>query len=321
MRVSLNMKLVSIIVPIYNSEKYLEKCINSLLNQTYQEIEIILVDDGSVDGSAYICKSYQNKNEKIKYTRQMNAGVSETRNKGISLAKGEYIVFIDSDDYVVSDYIETLVAKIVDCDLSVCGYYEVNSMDDVIISSVNSERCIKTMSNEEYLEVLFESHFGYQGYIWNKLYKKNIIDKYDLKFDTDIFYNEDRLFVFRYLKYCKNIIMQTKPLYIHLINSDSAMGIQLKTYNNKMLSEITAFNRMLSEIEEISNIYCLVLVNACSRLIWIRKNMKLQWRDIMPIQDKKIVKNYTKIWFWKMYIKKQVSLKTKIKLTYHLIKE
>lgn len=316
------MKLVSIIVPIYNSEKYLEKCINSLINQTYQNIEVILIDDGSTDASAQICELFQKRDERVQYIRQENAGVSASRNKGIFVSKGEFIVFIDSDDYVVSNYIESLVTEIKDVDLSVCGYYEVNSMADVITSSIKSERCINTLSSEEYLEILFESDIGYQGYVWNKLFKKDIIDKYNLKFDTDIHYNEDRLFVFEYVKSCELITIYTIPLYMHLVNNESAMGIQTKTYNSKMISEITAFERMLSLVDnKLSSLYALILTNICNRLLWICESIRLRWNNQVPIADIKYVRKYVRKYFIKFYFNRLVPLKKKVKLTYHMLRK
>ena len=126
--------MVSIIIPVYNCEKYIEKCINSIINQTYKDFEVIIVDDGSIDNSIEICNKLIKTDKRFKITRQTNKGVSCARNLGLELAKGEYITFIDSDEWVENTFIECLLKGILEeqADMSVCGIVR-ESLKNVII--------------------------------------------------------------------------------------------------------------------------------------------------------------------------------------------
>ena len=124
----MNEKLVSIIIPVYNVEKYLERCLESIIHQTYRHLEIILIDDGSSDNSGKICDEYANKDERIKAIHQKNGGASAARNTGVAAATGDYIAFIDADDYITEDYIDYLYNLIIEnnADISSCGYEQVS---------------------------------------------------------------------------------------------------------------------------------------------------------------------------------------------------
>ena len=121
------MELVSVIVPVYNVEKYLKKCVDSILSQSYQNIEVILINDGSLDGSGEICEAYAKKDERIKYITQNNSGLGKTRNRGIEEASGKYLLFVDSDDYIENTMIEKLYHNITEshADVASCGIYNV----------------------------------------------------------------------------------------------------------------------------------------------------------------------------------------------------
>ena len=143
--------MISIIIPIYNVEKYLEKCLDSILNQTYKNLEIILIDDGSTDNSPNICNSYCEKDKRIKIIHKNNEGVSSARNKGIELSKGKYIVFIDSDDYVSNEHIEVLYDCIIsnNVDLVISNLIDI-SEDGIILNNeekesflMNKDQCLK----------------------------------------------------------------------------------------------------------------------------------------------------------------------------------
>ena len=126
--------LISVIVPIYNVEQYLENCINSILNQTYRNLEVILVDDGSPDNCGGICDLYSDKDPRIKVIHKQNGGLSDARNKGLDAATGEYLAFVDSDDTILPEMIDKLYQRIVidQSDLAFCGYQQVNQKGDVL---------------------------------------------------------------------------------------------------------------------------------------------------------------------------------------------
>ena len=138
----LEKELISIIVPIYNVEKYLRQCLDSILNQTYQNFECLLINDGSLDNSADICREYVSKDSRFKYFEKENGGVSSARNLGIECSRGEYITFIDSDDWVDYDYLEVLYNSLVDerADIAISTYKQFNMDDNCYLCAFLSKR-------------------------------------------------------------------------------------------------------------------------------------------------------------------------------------
>lgn len=200
---------LSIIIPIYNSEKYLKECLDSIVNQNYKNYEVILIDDGSKDSSAEICKKYVSANSNFKYYYQTNSGVSAARNFGISKSKGEYIYFMDSDDKIVKETFDYIINNIKNYDLLCFGYtkwYKKNLVDmsfDEKIRDIDNFRC----------QIFTNPRIG--GYLWNKLFKREIIVKYNINFDQRVNYSEDLHFVIRYLNFCSSISYKPKILYYY----------------------------------------------------------------------------------------------------------
>jgi glycosyltransferase involved in cell wall biosynthesis len=163
--------MIDIIVPIYNVENYLSKCLDSIINQTYKKINIILVDDGSTDKSGIICDEYQKKDKRIKVIHQKNMGLSEARNVGLKSSNSKYVSFIDSDDYIDNDFIDYLYSNLIeyDSDISICSYYleskKRNKKFKEIITITNSEKALKLLSACDY---------KYSFVAWNKLYKRSL---------------------------------------------------------------------------------------------------------------------------------------------------
>ena len=164
-------ELISVIVPVYNVEKYLEKCIDSIINQTYQNLEIILVDDGSTDGSGKICDEYSRKDNRIKVIHKENGGLSDARNIGIKNANGGLIGFIDSDDYITENMFEVLQKDLrkYNADISSCDIQNVNEAGECLkIIRVSTEgQTSKVFEREEALKLLLEDTI--KSYAWNKL--------------------------------------------------------------------------------------------------------------------------------------------------------
>ncbi|NLL62094.1 MAG: glycosyltransferase [Candidatus Atribacteria bacterium] len=173
--VSKKQPLISVIVPVYNAEKYLPKCIESIQNQTYRNLEIILVNDGSTDNSLVICYQYSEKDKRVTVITQENRGVSSARNRGLDIATGDYIGFVDSDDYIAPDmYQQLLIACLEnDADISECGYYTVDESDKVISSSSLKNGIIDGKYESSKAYVLRENT---TPLVWNKLYKKKIFN-------------------------------------------------------------------------------------------------------------------------------------------------
>lgn len=185
--------LISIIVPIYNSEKYLNKCLDSLINQTYKNIEIICVNDGSEDGSLKILKEYKLKDNRIKIITTKNRGSNAARNLGIKNSTGVYIIFVDSNDYVNLEFCENL--------LVICT--------EVYTDLVCSKKFILDCEDNE-----IDNYFSKNNDITGKMFKSNIIKKYKLQFDTNINYAEKSLFLKQYMARCKNVTYSEGSNYI-----------------------------------------------------------------------------------------------------------
>lgn len=209
--------MISIIVPIYNSEKYLDRCINSLLNQTHVNFELLLINDGSTDSSGNICKKYVEKDKRVKLYTKINGGVSSARNLGLDNAKGEYICFVDSDDYVENDYLLKLYNKIKASDLVVCSYlYEKQNIS--VVEKLND--CELSVNCSLLNEILMKGAF--MGPVC-KLYKKDIIESNKIRFNTNIHSGEDTLFVYTYLLHI-NKISTIKDITYHYCIADNGLS-------------------------------------------------------------------------------------------------
>lgn len=241
------MPLVSVIIPVYNTEKYLDRCINSVLAQTLSDIEVLLIDDGSTDGSGKICDDYARKDKRIHVIHTSNQGVSHARNRGLEQAKGEYISFIDSDDWIDSNMLETLflLIKTRHTDLSTCGY-TIEEEQGNIIYNVNIRKTYILDKWKAISSLFHDSYYRYKGNLWDKLYDKKIIDDYQIRFNNNIYYNEDRLFIFQYLNHCHYITYTTTPYYHYIIRNTSAMYSFQNTYNKKLITFMDAFDIMSS---------------------------------------------------------------------------
>lgn len=198
----MNESLISIIIPIYNAEKYLNKCIDSIIMQTYKNLEIILVNDGSTDTSGTICDNYAATDNRIKVHHKPNGGVSSARNAGIDAAQGEFIAFVDSDDYIDSDMYERLHRRITETngDICICGVRQISHKETVLINVPNEHE----MDIEKFIENFCNDPYNYFFYIaspYSKLYKRDKIN--NNRFPNHISYAEDLWFNADYIKICK----------------------------------------------------------------------------------------------------------------------
>ena len=224
--------LVSIIVPIFNSAKYLPECIESILDQNYPEFELLLIDDGSTDESGSICDQYAHKDSRILSFHQKNAGVSAARNRGIEAARGEYVAFVDADDKVSPSYISDFFRF--SADLVIQGFTLLNQK-----SGESSDKCpSRTFSAQTFDEIgatfadaeICSTTKGPCA----KLYKIDIIHRYDIRFDSDYSYGEDHLFVLEYVKHCQSIATINHSNYLY-INHEGSLTNRLLAY--KKLSD------------------------------------------------------------------------------------
>lgn len=228
--------LISIIVPIFNAEKYIERCIRSIINQTYNNMEIILINDGSTDKSLNICKRIMKCDKRIKIIDKLNEGVSATRNLGISIATGDYIAFVDADDIVNERFIEKSVEKLQNDEFDiVIGGIENNIKEKFIIKQ---EKILKREDKTELIKALISSeenkYLPYEGngglaYSTGRLYKKKLIQK--IEYPTKIKYREDLIFNLKAFIEAESIILIDDIWYKYYLNKDSACFKYIENYS------------------------------------------------------------------------------------------
>ncbi|WP_342985836.1 glycosyltransferase family 2 protein [Clostridium saudiense] len=210
--------LISIIIPIYNMEKYLDKCINSVINQTYKNIEILLINDGSTDSSIEICNRYKLRDKRIKVINTDNRGVAEARNIGIELAKGDFIGFVDSDDYIELNMFEKLFDLVNknQCDMAICGYF-IEDERNRIIKVGDPKNEVNIFNTEEAMKALINNG-NYTSFPVDKLYRKSLFN--DIKYPKGKIY-EDADTTYKLIHKCKRVIYDPEPLYHYVQRSNS----------------------------------------------------------------------------------------------------
>lgn len=234
---------ISIIIPVYNNEKYLERCIVSLINQTYKNLEIILINDGSTDNSRIICEKYLKKDKRVILVNQKNGGVSAARNKGIEIATGSWIAFVDSDDWITENMYEILHINAIEnnADISIGGYIRT----DIEKPAFESKKTLEILDNKTALEYLILDKEGYATSVWNKLYKIDVVK--NILFDKTIKYGEDLLFNFNIMmNNRKNVVFDKNIYYIYFYNRYSATNKYI--YNKSILTELNVYKFMLNKI-------------------------------------------------------------------------
>ena len=246
-------ELISVIVCVYNVEKYLTKCIESIINQSYKNLEIILIDDGSTDESGRICDNYAKRDSRIKVIHQKNKGVSATRNVGLKAISGNYFGFVDSDDYLCSNYYSNMYEAMINnnADLVFCDILQINTLTNkeyLINKEVDSFIC---NSKKDILSLLFKESRIINPI--NKLYKKSIFN--DLKYPSDIIH-EDTFLIIDILNKCNCVVYINEPLYNRIIHNNSIMTSK----TNSRIQEIISYNHWL---ETLTNDYDKNLYNLC----------------------------------------------------------
>ncbi|KRF60810.1 hypothetical protein ASG99_07690 [Bacillus sp. Soil768D1] len=218
-----NNNLVTIIVPVYNSENHLVTCIDSILQQSYKNIEVILVNDGSIDNSGLICNEYSRKDYRVKVIHQKNLGPSVARNKGINAASGDYIQFVDSDDYIETNMTNKLIEGMIkSVQLVICGYKSRYINHDNVITNDHALPVEGVLKNKEFM--LFFGELYKNSFIHspcNKLYVTNIIKKMDIRFKKNLYMGEDLLFNLEYIDGCNSISIINEQLYNYMKDDDN----------------------------------------------------------------------------------------------------
>lgn len=243
---------ISIIVPVYNVETYLQRCIDSILKQTFTDYELLLIDDGSNDKSGAICDEYARKVSRVKVFHKDNGGVSTARNMGLSKANGKWVYFVDSDDIVLPDALETFVSLIEPVTDFLMAGYCVSDEYGTVLGQPKVQRSSKLTALQALKEMYVPTDFGYQGYLWCKLFKKEVIRQNNLRFVESISFNEDRVFIVEYLCCVNNVSYTTKSVYNYIQRSGSAMDTLKTGYNKKFATDFEAYVCMYERIREFT---------------------------------------------------------------------
>lgn len=256
--------LVSIIIPVYNAQNHIARCLESVRKQTYQNLQIILINDGSKDISLEVCQMYARVDPRILLVDKANSGVSATRNLGLSLAKGEYLQFIDSDDYLAPWATALLVQKAEEhtADMVICNYYRVLPGD---IDQKTGEQKPDTVTPYGFLPQGFYDKRGfaenlmkepasfYYGVMWNKLYRREVVDRYHLQCSEELEWSEDFLFNLEYIRYTERFYSLASPLYYYVQNPSSICNTKMNLRN--VLTTKTALFVYYKDLYESMGLY------------------------------------------------------------------
>lgn len=260
-------ELISIIIPAYNVQKYISKCIESVISQTYKKLEIIIIDDGSKDNTLKICEEFMKKDDRIKVIHIENAGVSNARNIGLNNSNGKYISFIDADDFVNEFFCEKMLKALIEnnCDVCSCGYNRVyNSKTEIIVN-----KNINKITGIQFLNKIFEVQSS-MGFCHMKLWKKEVLN--NIKFNTNIIVAEDALFCMEVSKNIKEVYILNEPLYNYRCNENSLVKKFDLNYVKKYLDAMKVTKEYLKNIgldeskkfaNYISYHILLIVVNYC----------------------------------------------------------
>ena len=220
------MPLVTLIIPVYNAERYLRRCLDSVAAQTFTDMEVLLMNDGSTDGSLAICKEYEERDLRFHTIDKENSGVSNTRNIAMKLARGMYLQFLDSDDWITPDATESLVRAAVedDCDLVIADFYRVNGKHYVEKKYIKKK---DVMSREEFaMEMADDPADYYYGVMWNKLYRRSIIEEHELRCDASMNWCEDFLFNLQFIRHGQRFRALQKPIYYYMKRKGSLVATE-----------------------------------------------------------------------------------------------
>ena len=244
--------MVSIIVPIYNAEQYLRRCVDSILNQEYTDFELLLVNDGSTDASGDICEEYGDQDPRVIVIQKENTGVSDSRNRALDRARGKYLQFLDSDDWITPDATRLFVraAEEYGCDMVISDFYRVVGERLSPKGDIEEEG---VLTREEFAAHMMENPADfYYGVLWNKLYRRDIVEEHNLRMDTDINWCEDFMFNLEYIRYAKVFYALHAPIYYYVKRKGSlaSQGINISKTVKMKLNVFEYYNNFYKHVLE-----------------------------------------------------------------------
>ena len=244
--------MVSIVVPIYNAENYLRRCVDSILNQEYTDFELLLVNDGSTDASGDICEEYGDRDPRVIVIQKENTGVSDSRNRALDRARGKYLQFLDSDDWITPDATRLFVraAEEYGCDMVISDFYRVVGERLSTKGDIEEEG---VLTREEFAAHMMENPADfYYGVLWNKLYRRDIVEEHNLRMDTDINWCEDFMFNLEYIRYAKVFYALHAPIYYYVKRKGSlaSQGINISKTVKMKLNVFEYYNNFYKHVLE-----------------------------------------------------------------------
>lgn len=307
--------MITIIVPVYNAEKTLNRCIESILSQTFLDWELLLIDDGSTDRSGELCDEYASKDQRIKVFHKKNGGVSSARNIGLDHAKGEWITFVDADDYVKESYLTNLwehSQKQVDL---VISYAEIHNGDDIQKESYSS----KFVDDTNFESMFIENEMNWHTSPWSKLYKRSIIDQHHLRFCEGMYIGEDAVFLYSYMLYSNKIYISHDTDYCYFAYNPSSLTKRV----NSLASETLAYNQIRTIVESLIFQKSIKNSIALKKLYWLiasyqRRILNALYHNKIQKQTRLSILRNTD---WNYYIKHIYSNSPKEKILIALLKK
>ncbi len=278
--------MISVIVPVYKVVKYLDRCVSSIVNQTYKDLEIILVDDGSPDSCGEMCDAWAAKDDRIRVIHKQNGGLSDARNAGLDFASGDYIAFVDSDDYIHTEFLQTLYTNITanDADMAICGFCKVDEQGQSFVSEEKEtieERLLDNTSALEYLGI-----GKIKNTAWDKLYKKVLFA--DVRFPIGKI-SEDTFVMPRLLYACTSIHITSRELYYYVQNPTSIMHTAVSARSMDFI-EGDCLSLALFEEIGLNHLLANKAYNVYHRFISLRSRI-----PVSSVQDKKRIKEVKKM--------------------------
>ena len=284
------MPRLSIIIPIYNTAAWIPACIESIINQSFSDFEILLIDDGSTDGSGVICDMYTKTDSRIRVFHKKNGGVSSARNYGLDKATGEWIYFVDSDDELLPDCLRIMTGYIRDdIDIVLAGYEKYDEQGNLLYSI--PDRVVTVLQKKESLYTLYETHAKYYNrlpYLWIRLLRRSVIEKEQLRFDESICNKEDTLFLTQYICRSNGIsLFTTTPVYHYNQRPDSIMGSWRHNLNQSFVSSFYALKKMKHEISALYSPFS-EIVYIAKEGIWNRYHRIMEKYKSFGLSDPKL---------------------------------
>lgn len=279
----------SIIIPVYNAEKYIKKCLDSIIPQITDEDEIILINASSTDKTEGICNGYVEKNKNVKLYTIENKGPSASRNAGIKSACGKYIIFIDGDDYIEENYVETMLKSIEEKQLVICSYKMVQyESGEEIIKRYSTE--IEMLTQDDIIKVYEKELFSL---VWNKVYERDIIVNNNICFDTRFYKGEDLLFNLEYIKYIKSIKVIPDVLYNYIIKKTGINKSYKEPIENRLERTHLIYNGFM-EMTKQKNIDRVKINIIDMNFLHLRNYIK-ENNIYNPFKIEKTLKRYTNL--------------------------